>query len=174
MTFTMNDPVRSGAHELGEQWTVDRRLYLTEDKQRVVEEGDPDGRWLWAGPGKQVPLAQAKLLGAIPAGDEDLSGENVEDAANAGVAADHVRLATLPIGNTGTGDDDLGEEDGEDVETEQKQAPAPENKMVAAPDGDKARPDAKTVRAWAKDNGVEVPAKGRIPDEVMDAYYEAH
>jgi len=69
MSFTMRDSVRAGAHELGEQWTVDRHLYLTEDRKRVVEEGDPEGRWLWAPPGHQVPLAQAKQLGAIR--DED-------------------------------------------------------------------------------------------------------
>jgi hypothetical protein len=127
MSFTIKDSVRSGAHELGERWTVDRHLYLTEDKTRVVEEGDPAGRWLWAAPGRVVPLEQAKRLGAIkePEADEEVA--------------------------------------------EVKQ-PA-ENKM-AAPKENKA--DAKTVRAWAKQHDVEVPAKGRIPDEVYDAYEKAN
>lgn len=33
---------------------------------------------------------------------------------------------------------------------------------------------AKTVRAWAQETGVEVPALGRIPRTVMDAYLAAH
>jgi hypothetical protein len=45
--------------------TVDRHLYLTEDKTRVVEEGHPDGRSLWATPGMDVPRADAERLGAI-------------------------------------------------------------------------------------------------------------
>ncbi|WFF07233.1 Lsr2 family protein [Micromonospora sp. WMMD1076] len=32
----------------------------------------------------------------------------------------------------------------------------------------------KTVREWARKNGVEVPALGRIPRTVMDAYLAAH
>lgn len=45
--------------------TVDRHLYLTEDQSKVVEEGDPAGRWLWAGPGAEVPRAEAERLGAV-------------------------------------------------------------------------------------------------------------
>lgn len=45
--------------------TIDRHLYLTEDKGRVVEEGDPAGRSLWAAPGQQVPRREAERLGAI-------------------------------------------------------------------------------------------------------------
>jgi hypothetical protein len=41
--------------------------YLTEDKARVVREGDPDGRWLWASPGTDVPRADALRLGALKA-----------------------------------------------------------------------------------------------------------
>lgn len=48
-----------------ERWTVDRHLYITEDGSHVVEEGDPAGRWLWAGPGKEVPLAEALRLDAV-------------------------------------------------------------------------------------------------------------
>lgn len=48
-----------------EMVTVDRHLYLTEDKDRVVEEGDPAGRWLWAAPGNEVSRVDAERLGAI-------------------------------------------------------------------------------------------------------------
>ncbi|WP_319460071.1 histone-like nucleoid-structuring protein Lsr2 [Micromonospora sp. RTP1Z1] len=33
---------------------------------------------------------------------------------------------------------------------------------------------AKTVRAWARDHGVDVPALGRVPRAVMDAYLKAN
>jgi hypothetical protein len=45
--------------------TVDRRLYLTEDRSRVVGEGEPGGRWLWAVPGDEVSRAEAERLGAL-------------------------------------------------------------------------------------------------------------
>ncbi len=35
-------------------------------------------------------------------------------------------------------------------------------------------PDAKTVRAWARNAGLEVPARGRIPANVLAAYRQAH
>jgi hypothetical protein len=34
--------------------------------------------------------------------------------------------------------------------------------------------DAKAVRAWAKANKVDVPARGRIPASVLNAYNAAH
>lgn len=34
--------------------------------------------------------------------------------------------------------------------------------------------DAAAIRAWARDNGHEVPARGRIPAAVRDAYAAAH
>lgn len=45
--------------------TIDRHLYLTEDRSRVVEEGNPAGRWLWASPGQQVARREAERLGAL-------------------------------------------------------------------------------------------------------------
>lgn len=35
-------------------------------------------------------------------------------------------------------------------------------------------PDPKDVRGWAKDNGIDVPDRGRIPASVMDAYNGAN
>jgi hypothetical protein len=35
-------------------------------------------------------------------------------------------------------------------------------------------PDPRTVRAWAESNGFGVPARGRIPKRVYDAFNEAH
>lgn len=45
--------------------TIGRHLYLTEDRSRVVEEGDPAGRWLWASPGQQMARREAERLGAL-------------------------------------------------------------------------------------------------------------
>jgi len=36
------------------------------------------------------------------------------------------------------------------------------------------KPTAKAVRAWAKDEGIEVPARGPIPDDIVDRYQAAH
>lgn len=44
---------------------IDRHLYLTEDESRVVEEGDPAGRWLWASPGQEVRRRDAEQFGAV-------------------------------------------------------------------------------------------------------------
>lgn len=68
--------VKLSAGGQGPQYKVDRHLYLTEDKDRVVEEGDPASRWLWATPGLMVPLAEAERLGAVKA---DSEAEPVED-----------------------------------------------------------------------------------------------
>lgn len=35
-------------------------------------------------------------------------------------------------------------------------------------------PNAADVRGWAKDNGYDVPQRGRIPSDVMDAYNAAN
>jgi Lsr2 len=37
----------------------------------------------------------------------------------------------------------------------------------------KAKRDPKVIRAWAADNGIAVPARGRIPGEVEQQYHEA-
>jgi len=42
---------------------IDRRLYLVEDKSRVVEAGDPDARWLLCPAGGEVPRADAERYG---------------------------------------------------------------------------------------------------------------
>lgn len=65
---------------MGESGTIviDRHLYLTEDRSRVVEENDPASRFLWAAPGDEVSRAEAERLGAIKAQAEP---EPAEEAA---------------------------------------------------------------------------------------------
>ena len=41
----------------------DRRLYLTQDKSRVVEQGDRDCAWLFATPGRDISRADAEAFG---------------------------------------------------------------------------------------------------------------
>lgn len=35
-------------------------------------------------------------------------------------------------------------------------------------------PDSKAVRAWAAENGIDVPKRGKISDAVVEAYTKAH
>lgn len=35
-------------------------------------------------------------------------------------------------------------------------------------------PDSKAVRAWAAENGIDVPKRGKIADAVVEAYTAAH
>lgn len=71
--------VRAGTGPV-DTWTADRHLYLTEDKTRVVEEGHPDSRWLWASPGTEVPRAEAIRLGAVKPEPEPAAAANDEQA----------------------------------------------------------------------------------------------
>lgn len=50
---------------MSQRVVIERRLYLTKDRKRVVEEGDPEGYWLWAAPGQAVERSEAERLGAI-------------------------------------------------------------------------------------------------------------
>jgi hypothetical protein len=38
---------------------------------------------------------------------------------------------------------------------------------------DANKPDPKVVRAWATENGIEVPARGRIPNDVVEKFQAA-
>ena len=38
----------------------DRRLYITADRKRVVEEGDTDGAHLFVGAGSEIDVAEAR------------------------------------------------------------------------------------------------------------------
>lgn len=53
-----------------EMVTMDRHLYLSEDKTRLVSEGDPAAGWLWCSPGQRVSRKEALQLGAIQADPE--------------------------------------------------------------------------------------------------------
>lgn len=44
---------------------------------------------------------------------------------------------------------------------------------AAAAADDEPKPKAADVRAWAKEQGLDVPAKGKLPDELVEAYRAA-
>jgi nucleoid-associated protein Lsr2 len=47
-------------------------------------------------------------------------------------------------------------------------------KTTASPRSAKATRDPKLIRSWATDNGISVPARGRIPGDVERRYNEAN
>ena len=68
-----------------------------------------------------------------------------------------------------------GDADTENPQTEDTPNPAAKADAEAAKDADaEAEPTAKEIRAWAKENGVDVPARGAIPDDVREKYDAAH
>lgn len=62
---------------------VEERLYRTED-DRIVPAGDPDARWLYAVPGRLVPMAEAEgyglVEGAEPEEEQPLTRSEVINA----------------------------------------------------------------------------------------------
>ena len=54
-------------------------------------------------------------------------------------------------------------------------APAvPEAKTTESPkEHGREQPDAKAVRAWAAENDIDVPARGKLPAEVVEQYLAA-
>lgn len=42
------------------------RLCLTEGRDRLVAEDDPEARWLFCIPGRLVPIGEAARLGMVP------------------------------------------------------------------------------------------------------------
>lgn len=122
----------------GEMVVIDRHLYLTEDKTRVVEEGDPASRWLWASPGQEMSREEAERLGAV-------------------------KRARAPE----------PEPEPEVDVVESKAQSKPEDKAMRPPEN-KATSESRKVREWAAAEGLDVPARGRIPADVLDAYRAAH
>lgn len=81
---------------------IDRHLYLTEDRSRVVEEGDLASRFLWAAPGDEVSRAEAVRLGAIKA--EESAAPEPEQQDSAKQRAPRANKARRPAGDKGAGE----------------------------------------------------------------------
>lgn len=68
---------------------ADRRLWLTADKARVVEDGDPAAAFLLASPGTEIPVDEAERLGltekdgkvVLPGAEKAKGGEAAEAVA---------------------------------------------------------------------------------------------
>lgn len=58
----------------GEMVTVDRKVWLTADKERVVDDGDPQAAILYATPGMQVPRREAERYGLLSRGTSRTAG----------------------------------------------------------------------------------------------------
>lgn len=69
----------SKENEPVDTYEVYERLCLTED-ERLVSEGDPAGRWLYAIPGQKIPMAEAIRYGLV---DGPPSESKVEEPAPA-------------------------------------------------------------------------------------------
>lgn len=63
--------------------TVDRRLWLTADRERVVEDGDPEAAFLLAAPGQTVSETQAERYGLVPKAKTKASAKSDKKAAEA-------------------------------------------------------------------------------------------
>lgn len=50
-------------------FTSTKRLYLTADKAKVVEEGDPEAAFLLVGEGGQIPQEEAEKYGLTKAAE---------------------------------------------------------------------------------------------------------
>lgn len=115
---------------------ADRRLYVTDDRSEVVEEGDPKGAWLLAGVGSQ-----------IGEGDVVRYGLSMKDG-------------RVHYG----GPSDAEPEAKQAAKPEDKQAPSPENKTVGGSsasstgleDLDLDALTKEDLVALAEDRGVEV------------------
>jgi hypothetical protein len=59
--LVMDDPELAGMVPMVE---LDRRLWLTDDKSKVVEDGDPDSAFLYGDKGTLKPEPEAEKLGA--------------------------------------------------------------------------------------------------------------
>ncbi len=65
----------------------DRRLYLSRDKSRVCEEGDPDAGWLFANKGGAISPADVAAFGLEWADGKVVLPRSAADAAPAPKAA---------------------------------------------------------------------------------------
>lgn len=65
---------------------ADRRLWLTADRTRVVEDGDPRAAFQLASPGHLIPDQEAQRLGLLPTDKGRLAPADkaVRQAANKG------------------------------------------------------------------------------------------
>lgn len=110
--------------------TVDRHWYLTESKTRVVEEGDPEGRWLWASPGTAVPLREAIRLGAVQVEQEPAVDDELREHPGKGEPMDGVEAPADGTMHELTSETGPPAQDVVEEKAEEKKAPPAANKAA--------------------------------------------
>jgi hypothetical protein len=63
--------------------TVDRRLWLTADRERVVEDGDPEAAFLLAALGQTISESDAERYGLVPKAKTKASAKSDKKAVEA-------------------------------------------------------------------------------------------
>lgn len=94
----------------------------------------------------------------------DLSGDSVDSKSPTVEFALEGVVYTIDL--TDGEKDDLRKALAPFIAVAQKQLPSRRTNSTGA--------EPKAIRAWAKDNGIAVPARGRIPADVAEAYKAAH
>lgn len=64
------------------------------------------------------------------------------------------------------------DEQGDDESDEKRDSDSSSESRVVIPEGVQPA-SASTIRAWARNNGFNVPERGNLPDDVRNAYYRA-
>jgi hypothetical protein len=95
------------------------------------------------------------------------------------VAAHHERPETVrvrfPSGNTGTVSASQARRCHFQILSDSGVTSTPEPQPEPSPVPEqRPEPKAAEIRAWAKENSLAVPAKGRIPADLVEAYRNAH
>lgn len=80
----------------GEMYTLERRLFLNADKTKVVEQGDPEARFVLGGEGSQIPNEDAVKYGLLPA--KEAVKDTVPGEAKAVTEAPENKAVTMPKG----------------------------------------------------------------------------
>lgn len=81
----------------GVKVTVDRRLWLTADRKRAVEDGDPKARFQLCAPGKRVLRSELERVGVkIKSGKKKDAAKSEEPAENKADAPADNKTAEAP------------------------------------------------------------------------------
>jgi len=86
-----------------------------------------------------------------------------------GAAVPTVERATADPGERRTVEVSIGQDLPDPEPQSDQEAPGPDGSGEAA-----AEPSAKEVREWAKASGLDVPARGKLPEDLVAAYKRAH
>lgn len=69
------------AEQMAGSWVADRRLWLTAERDRLVEDGDPAAAFLFCAPGQPVAMEEARRFGLVDPKPKAKAVEKPEDKA---------------------------------------------------------------------------------------------